>query len=85
MGAFVAPRAKRACPRRGIRPRLTVQIMEESGAETSPPTPEPREQDGPRIVTSKELFQGRREVWIEHGDDMYRLRLTSSGKLCLTK
>jgi len=34
---------------------------------------------------SEELMQGRREVWIEHGQDMYRLRITASGKLYLTK
>lgn len=39
----------------------------------------------PVVVRSDELLQGRRELWIEHGDDMYRLRLTSSGKLYLTK
>ncbi|MEQ8788036.1 MAG: hemin uptake protein HemP [Pirellulaceae bacterium] len=41
--------------------------------------------DRPRILRSEELLQGGRELWIEHGDDMYRLRLTSSGKLYLTK
>lgn len=39
----------------------------------------------PQIIDSAELLAGRREVWIEHGEDMYRLRLTSSGKLYLTK
>jgi hemin uptake protein HemP len=39
----------------------------------------------PKIIRSEELLQGRRELWIEHGDDMYRLRLTASGKLYLTK
>lgn len=39
----------------------------------------------PQIVRSDELLQGRRELWIEHGEDMYRLRVTSSGKLYLTK
>lgn len=39
----------------------------------------------PLIVNSKELIQGRRELWIEHGEEMYRLRVTSSGKLYLTK
>ena len=37
------------------------------------------------IIQAKELFQGQSEVWIELGDEMYRLRLTSSGKLYLTK
>ncbi|MCE9524774.1 MAG: hemin uptake protein HemP [Planctomycetales bacterium] len=39
----------------------------------------------PLILRSEDLFQSRREVWIEHGDVMYRLRLTASGKLYLTK
>lgn len=52
----------------------------------SQPTPNPSaEERRPRIVSSEELMQGRRELWIEHGDEMYRLRVTSSGKLYLTK
>ncbi|MBC7853559.1 MAG: hemin uptake protein HemP [Pirellulaceae bacterium] len=43
--------------------------------------PDPR----PLILRSEDLFQSHREVWIEHGELMYRLRLTSSGKLVLTK
>ena len=39
----------------------------------------------PIVFHSDELLQGRREVWIEHGTEMYRLRLTSAGKLYLTK
>jgi hemin uptake protein HemP len=37
------------------------------------------------VFTSDELLQGRREAWIEHRGEMYRLRLTGSGKLYLTK
>lgn len=36
-------------------------------------------------LTSEELFQGGREIWIEHRTEMYRLRITSRGKLILTK
>lgn len=39
----------------------------------------------PRIISSGELLEGQREVWIEHGNEMYRLRLTAAGKLYLTK
>ena len=39
----------------------------------------------PRVVASEELLQGRRELWIEHRGEMYRLRLTSAGKLYMTK
>ena len=43
--------------------------------------------DQPRaaVYSSDELLQGRREAWIEHRGEMYRLRLTGSGKLYLTK
>lgn len=53
------------------------------------PLPSPKDTsaggDRPTIYSSDELLQGRREVWIEHGDQMYRLRLTQAGKLYLTK
>ncbi|HTQ38542.1 MAG TPA: hemin uptake protein HemP [Pirellulales bacterium] len=39
----------------------------------------------PPIYGSNELLQGCREAWIEHGQQMYRLRLTHAGKLYLTK
>lgn len=37
------------------------------------------------VFQSDELLQGRREAWIEHRGEIYRLRLTGSGKLYLTK
>lgn len=39
----------------------------------------------PRTVRSDELFQGAREIVIEHEGVCYRLRLTKSGKLLLNK
>jgi hemin uptake protein HemP len=39
----------------------------------------------PLTYLTQEIFQGRREVWIEHGNEMYRLRITSKGRLILTK
>ena len=36
-------------------------------------------------LNSAELFGSAREVIIEHADHEYRLRLTSQGKLILTK
>jgi hemin uptake protein HemP len=38
----------------------------------------------PRL-RSTDLLSGAREAIIEHGQDLYRLRLTSNGKLILTK
>lgn len=34
---------------------------------------------------SEDLLQGGPEILIRHGNDMYRLRATSKGKLILTK
>lgn len=38
-----------------------------------------------RRITSAELFGTMRELVIEHVGDEYRLRITSQGKLILTK
>ncbi|MDB5988185.1 MAG: Hemin uptake protein hemP [Nevskia sp.] len=38
----------------------------------------------PRL-NSRKLFADARELLIEHGDELYRLRWTRSGKLILTK
>ena len=38
----------------------------------------------PRL-NSEKLFAGRREIEIEHAGQVYRLRMTSLGKLILTK
>jgi hemin uptake protein HemP len=58
--------------------------------ESSSDSESPREQSGaaddhPLIVSSEELLQGRRELWIEHENEIYRLRVTSKGRLYLTK
>lgn len=39
----------------------------------------------PRSIRSEELFLDQREILILHCQDIYRLRLTRSGKLILTK
>jgi hemin uptake protein HemP len=39
----------------------------------------------PMAVDSVTLMAGRRELLIRHGDGLYRLRLTASNKLILTK
>lgn len=38
-----------------------------------------------RRLSSAELLGAAREIVIEHGGDEYRLRVTSNGKLILTK
>ncbi|HUN45792.1 MAG TPA: hemin uptake protein HemP [Stellaceae bacterium] len=37
------------------------------------------------VISSRDLLAGQREVIIRHGQDLYRLRLTSSNKLILIK
>jgi hemin uptake protein HemP len=38
----------------------------------------------PRVPSTR-LFNGQREIIIEHGAEEYRLRVTGGGKLLLTK
>ncbi len=51
-----------------------------------PPVPKPLPSNQPvkRIAVS-DLLAGGREAVLLHGGDEYRLRLTSNGKLILTK
>jgi hemin uptake protein HemP len=49
------------------------------------PDTDPRAGDGPAVLHSADLLSGAREVLIRHGDDTYRLKLTGSNKLILTK
>lgn len=39
----------------------------------------------PTEVRSESLFQGQRELHIQHAGEQYRLRITRNGKLILTK
>jgi hemin uptake protein HemP len=39
----------------------------------------------PVVIDSVTLMAGRRELIIRHGSDLYRLRITASNKLILTK
>jgi hemin uptake protein HemP len=55
-------------------------------------TPEPNdapaarpEKEPPRIISTQELFDGRREILIEHAGEQYRLRITRRNKLILQK
>jgi hemin uptake protein HemP len=57
-------------------------------AATPPAPPSPDRPSGPsaaRRWRSSELFGSTHEIEIEHGPSVYRLRLTSLGKLILTK
>lgn len=39
----------------------------------------------PRVIDCDQLFQGRREIWIDHEGVRYRLRITRRNKLILQK
>jgi hemin uptake protein HemP len=53
----------------------------------SPPDPKPEAPSNaePRTVSSEELLGGRRQLIIQHGGERYRLLVTRSNKLILTK
>ncbi len=53
-------------------------------APTSAPSARPAQGDLP-MLNSRDLFTTQREVLIQHGTEHYRLRLTSTNKLILTK
>ena len=38
-----------------------------------------------RVISSRDLLMGHREIMIQHGTEHYRLRLTNSNKLILVK
>jgi len=49
------------------------------------PAAEPPQRPAPASLDTRELFGTRRELTIQHGDDVYRLRITRNSKLILTK
>jgi hemin uptake protein HemP len=57
--------------------------MEENPRETAAASEPPKPSQ--ELVRSQELFQGRREIWIEHDGERYRLRITRRNKLILQK
>jgi hemin uptake protein HemP len=42
-------------------------------------------EEQPKIVRAEDLFEGKREVWIDLNGVRYRLRITRRGKLILQK
>jgi hemin uptake protein HemP len=54
-----------------------------------PSNPEPQQEDAdkaePLTISSETLLAGRRQLIIQHGGEQYRLLLTRSNKLILTK
>jgi hemin uptake protein HemP len=54
-------------------------------APSNDPQPAASENEGPRVLASHELFAGKRELIIRHGNRHYRLQITKAGKLILNK
>lgn len=63
-------------------PRHPAPVLQAHAVQ--PPSPCARPANPPRM-SSVALLQGGRELEIQHGDAVYRLRLTAMGKLILTK
>ena len=59
-----------------VQPQRPARPLEVGGDTTDLP---------PLVVDSIALMGGRRELIIRHGSDSYRLRITASNKLILTK
>ena len=60
--------------------------MAESADNLPEPEPEPEiAGDESAPILSADLLEGRDEVRIQHGDEIYRLRITRNGKLILHK
>ncbi|WP_249937082.1 hemin uptake protein HemP [Roseateles sp. DAIF2] len=65
-------------PRQSLAHEPGLPVMPSLGV-VAPPVP------GRRRLSSQALLGNEREVEIEHSGQIYRLRLTSLGKLILTK
>ncbi len=77
--------------RRPSRGRLAVDHRSRRDLRSdAPPVNRPREasagdRDFVRTVTSEALFNGQREIGIDHRGALYRLKITRQGKLILNK
>ncbi len=49
------------------------------------PTPKDETQVACKTISAEELFDGEREILIEHEGEIYRLRITRRNKLILQK
>ena len=75
----------RTSPTANTQPLLPASISSRSiEARFSPSATRVLTVNGSRI-DSRELFATEREIIISHGEEKYRLRLTSQNKLILTK
>jgi hemin uptake protein HemP len=62
--------------------RLSMPERDDREEAHAPPVPPAA---GPRRLKVSDLMEGEREAILEHNGQEYRLRITASGKLILTK
>jgi len=74
-----SPSAQAAAPAAEVACRPSAEKAQRESPRPSPAAPSTRR------WRSAELFGAGHEIEIEHGQAVYRLRLTSLGKLILTK
>lgn len=74
-----------ARPRTTCSGTLSRTVMNDGNQPPQKPRAGPTGRERPAVITSQQLMQGRRELWIDHEGEIYRLRITSRGKLYLTK
>ena len=60
-----------------------TRVMPEN--EQQPPQSSPAAEIQAKVIRSEDLFEGRRQVLIAHGTEIYRLLHTKNGKLILQK
>jgi hemin uptake protein HemP len=54
-------------------------------AENRDHCPAPGRRPGEVVIPAARLFGDRKEIWIDHNGERYRLRITRRGKLILQK
>jgi hemin uptake protein HemP len=64
---------------------MAEEPIEDRVDDASGESPHARPPQPLKLFRSEELFQGQRVVFIEHAGAVYRLQITSRGKLILQK
>ena len=59
-------------------------MQEEPNSKAATPPRHPEDEATPKRFASSELFGSAREIVIDHGERLYRMRITQNGKLILT-
>lgn len=60
-------------------------MSEQSDVERLAPASAPKEDVAADVICSDTILKGNQEVLIQHGETIYRLRITQNGKLILCK